>query len=198
MNRISELFKAKQKDILNIFCTAGYPNLKDIVPIVQALEKAGADMVEIGIPYSDPTADGSTIQYSNGVALNNGMTLEKLFHQLKYIRKTVSIPILLMGDINPAIQFGFEKFLDECESVGVDGLIIPNLPLREYEMEYKVAFEKRNISNVFLVTLQTSKERIKKIDKISNGFIYVVSTFAITGGELDVNQQQNYFKGIMK
>lgn len=196
MNRIQQLFKRKQENVLNIFCTAGYPGIADIVPIIETLEKSGADLVEIGIPYSDPTADGTTIQYSNGVALRNGMTLKLLLEQLKDIRKTVSVPLIFMGDINPILQFGMDKFLQECETIGIDGVILPNLPLREFELMYKEKFEQHKVSNVFLITPQTSEERIRKIDKITDSFIYVVSTFATTGGQLNVEGQSTYFQKI--
>jgi tryptophan synthase alpha chain len=196
MNRIKTLFDTQSKNILNIFCTAGYPNVSDIVPILHALQSAGADMIEIGIPYSDPTADGPTIQHSNTIALNNGMTVKLLLEQLKDIRKTIHLPLVMMGDINPILQYGFIPFLDQCKAIGIDGLILPNLPLREYEMMYKEAFESRGISNIFLVTPQTSAERIRKIDELTNGFIYVVSTASITGGELSVADQADYFNRI--
>lgn len=198
MNRIQTLFAKKQKDILNIFCTAGYPKVNDIVPIIHGLQEAGADLIEIGIPYSDPTADGPTIQKSNNIALKNGMTLKLLLEQLKDIRSTIDVPLIMMGDINPIIQYGFEAFLEACKEIGIDGLILPNLPIREYELLYKEAFDKNGISNIFLVTPQTSKERIKKIDDLTNGFIYVVSTAATTGGELSVDAQADYFKGIQE
>ncbi len=196
MNKLKSLFDTKPKNILNIFCTAGYPNVGDIVPILQALQAAGADMIEIGIPYSDPTADGPTIQHSNGIALANGMTVKLLLEQLKDIRKTIQVPLVMMGDLNPILQFGLIAFLDQCKSIGIDGLILPNLPLREYELMYKDAFESRGISNIFLVTPQTSEDRIRKIDELTNGFIYVVSTASITGGELSVADQADYFNGI--
>lgn len=196
MNRLQALFERKSENILNIFCTAGYPKLDDIVPVVQSLEAAGADIVEIGVPYSDPTADGPTIQYSNGIALENGMNVHLLFQQLEELRKSVDLPIILMGDINPVLQYGIDEFLAKCGAIGVDGLILPNLPVREYEVLYKEKFEANNISNIFLITPQTSEERIRKIDSISNGFIYVVSTFAITGGNLAVENQVDYFKRV--
>ncbi|MCP4121568.1 MAG: tryptophan synthase subunit alpha [Bacteroidetes bacterium] len=197
MNRIITHFKNKPSGTLNVFCTAGYPGLKDIIPIMEGLQEAGADMIEIGMPFSDPTADGSTIQYSNTIALSNGMNLDELFDQLSEMRKTISIPVLLMGYLNPAIQFGFLKFLDKCAQVGVDGLILPDLPMREYRDLYKHEFEERGLSNIFLVTPQTSPDRIKLIDEVSNGFIYVVSTFATTGGASGFGEQQQvYFKQV--
>ncbi|MEZ5003976.1 MAG: tryptophan synthase subunit alpha [Chitinophagales bacterium] len=196
MNRIQQLFEKRNKNILNVFCTAGYPKLNDLVPIVESLEKSGADIVEIGIPYSDPSADGPTIQYSNGVALKNGMSLKLLLDQLKDIRATVSIPLIFMGDINPILQMGMEAFLQACQTIGIDGVIIPNLPLREYEEMYKPLFERYEQSNIFLITPQTSEERIRKIDRLTNSFIYVVSTYAITGGQLAVDDQADYFNRI--
>jgi tryptophan synthase alpha chain len=167
------------------------------VPIVEALEEAGDDMVEIGMPYSDPTADGSTIQYSNKIALKNGMTLQELFRQLQDLRKKVSIPVLLMGYLNPAIQYGFERFLDSCAACGIDGLILPDLPVPEYEQHYCEAFKQRGLSNVFLITPQTSAERIRKIDALSDAFIYMVSTYATTGGTAAFSKTQtDYFERV--
>ena len=196
MNRIQTLFAKKQKNILNIFCTAGYPNLNDIVPVLHGLQEAGADIVEIGIPYSDPTADGPTIQNSNNIALQNGMNLKLLLEQLEHIRATIHIPLIMMGDINPILQYGVDAFLEKCKTIGIDGLILPNLPIYEYKTFYKSSFDKYGISNIFLVTPQTSKERILKIDALTNSFIYVVSTASITGGNLSVDAQADYFFGI--
>lgn len=181
MNRIKKLFSEKKEDVLNIFFTAGYPQLEDTPTIIKALEKAGADIIEIGMPYSDPMADGPVIQESNGIALDNGMTIKKLFEQLESIRDEVSLPILLMGYLNPVIQYGIEAFVKKASELGVDGLILPDLPMQEYEDEYKELFEQHNISNVFLITPQTSLERMKKIDSLTDGFIYVVSTNSTTG-----------------
>ena len=199
MNRLQSLFESKTKNILNIYCTAGFPELDDTVEIIKSLEKAGADLVEIGIPFSDPMADGSTIQASNKVALDGGMTVELLFEKLKDIRKEVSIPLVLMGYLNPPLQYGLDKFLDKCVEVGVDGLILPDLPMYEYETEYKQKFEERNLMNIFLVSPQTSDERILEIDKESKSFIYVVSTYATTGNSLSLAPEQiAYFEKLQQ
>jgi tryptophan synthase alpha chain len=195
-NRITQLFEKKKENVLNIYFTAGFPKLEDTVTIIKALEKAGADMIEIGMPFSDPLADGPTIQHSNEVALDNGMSLKKLFSQIKDIRKEVKIPILLMGYINPVMQFGIENFCRVANEVGVDGVILPDLPIDEYQQDYKEIFDANNLSNVFLVTPNTSPARLKKIDELSNGFIYVVSTESTTGNTKDISQAEGYFKKI--
>jgi tryptophan synthase alpha chain len=183
--------------LLSIYFTAGYPQIDSTIEIAAALEKAGADFLEIGFPYSDPVADGPTIQHSSEVALRNGMTLNVLFDQLKELRKRVSIPVFLMGYVNPVIQFGVENFCKACKEVGVNGTIIPDLPMYEYEDLYQGIFEENNVSNVFLVTPQTSSERVKKIDSLSTSFIYLLSSNATTGTKLDVQEQsESYFKRI--
>jgi tryptophan synthase alpha chain len=197
MNRLQKLFANKQKNILSIYYTAGYPNLTDTLKIAEELERSGADFMEIGFPYSDPVADGQVIQGSSKQALDNGMTLEILFDQLKDLRKTVSIPILLMGYVNVVLQYGVANFCKKCEEVGVDGCIIPDLPMYEYEELYQECFEKHGISNIFLVTPQTSEERIRKIDSLSNAFIYLLSSAATTGKDLDVSTEaRKYFSRI--
>ena len=183
--------------LLSIYFTAGYPQIDSTIDIAAALEKAGADFLEIGFPYSDPVADGPTIQHSSEVALKNGMTLNVLFDQLKELRKWVSIPVFLMGYVNPVIQFGVENFCKACKEVGVNGTIIPDLPMYEYEDLYQGIFEENNVSNVFLVTPQTSSERVKKIDSLSSSFISLLSSNATTGTKLDVQEQsESYFKRI--
>ncbi|MES3017027.1 MAG: tryptophan synthase subunit alpha [Bacteroidota bacterium] len=197
MNRLNELFKNKTSPILSIYFTAGYPNLNSTLDIAEALEKGGADFIEIGFPYSDPVADGPVIQASSQVALNNGMTLPILFDQLKDLRKRVSIPVLLMGYVNPVLQYGVEKFCDKAAEVGVDGVIVPDLPMYEYENLYKNCFLGNKLSNIFLVTPQTSEERIRKIDGLSNGFIYLLSSSSTTGKDLKVsNEADAYFQRI--
>jgi len=197
MNRLQQLFSTKKKNLLSIYYTAGYPNLTDTVKIAEALEEAGADFMEIGFPYSDPVADGPTIQASSKQALDNGMTLEILFDQLKDLRKTVTIPILLMGYVNVVLQYGVADFCKKCKEVGVDGCIIPDLPMYEYEELYRECFEEHGISNIFLVTPQTSDERIRKIDGLSNAFIYLLSSAATTGKDLDVSESaRTYFARI--
>ncbi|MCO6429315.1 MAG: tryptophan synthase subunit alpha [Deltaproteobacteria bacterium] len=192
-NRITELFKRKPSGILSVYCTAGYPSLNDTVPLVGAMQSAGADMVEIGIPFSDPVADGPTIQGSNEQALRNGMSLERLMAQLKDLRPAVNIPALLMGYVNPIIQYGAENFCRDAAEAGIDGVIIPDLPPEVYLREFEHFFRSFNILNILLVTPQTTDERIRWIDSISTGFIYAVSSSAITGGRLAVDQQRSAY-----
>lgn len=197
MNRLQQLFQHKKKDILSIYYTAGYPNLADTLTIAKALEQAGADFLEIGFPYSDPVADGPTIQASSKEALDNGMTLPILFEQLKDLRKHIKMPILLMGYVNVVLQYGVEKFCAKCAEVGIDGCIIPDLPMYEYEELYQHHFIDNGISNIFLVTPQTSVERIHKIDGLSNAFIYLLSSSATTGQNLELSASATtYFKRI--
>lgn len=196
MNRIQQKL-SENKKLLSIYFTAGYPNLGDTVEILQKLEKKGVDMVEIGLPFSDPLADGPTIQASSQKALENGMTTDLLFKQLKDIRKTVSIPLILMGYFNPVLQFGVENFCRKCAEVGIDGLILPDLPLAEYEEHYTEIFKKYGLINIFLITPQTSEERIRKIDSASNGFIYMVSSASVTGSSEGFGtDQEKYFERI--
>ncbi len=197
MNRISQLFNQKKTSVLSIFFTAGYPGLHSTIDIAEALEKAGADFLEIGIPYSDPLADGPVIQNSSQKAIENGMTVKLLFDQLKELRKRVSVPVLLMGYVNPVLQYGVERFCASCAEVGVDGVIVPDLPMYEYEEMYRTCFEKNNVSNIFLITPHTSEERIKKIDELSNGFIYLLSSSSTTGKSLSVSAStEDYFARI--
>lgn len=196
-NRLNQLFASKDKNLLSIYYTAGYPELNTTVDIAEALEKAGADFLEIGFPYSDPVADGPTIQHSSENALKNGMTLNVLFEQLKDLRIRVNIPILLMGYLNPIVQYGIERFCKKAAEVGVDGIIVPDLPMQEYEMFYSNYFEDNNLSNIFLVTPQTSEPRIRKIDELSNSFIYLLSSSSITGGSLQLTDSiEDYYKRI--
>lgn len=197
MNRIDQAFTKKKDHLLNVYFTAGYPNLQDTLTIAKNLEAGGADLLEIGIPFSDPVADGPTIQASSTQALYNGMTLEVLFTQMKDLRKEVTVPVLLMGYINPVLQFGFERFCQRCQEVGVDGLILPDLPMYEYQELYKEILEKYGIYNVFLITPQTSDERIRMIDEVSKGFIYMVSSASITGAKSGISPMQiQYFQRI--
>lgn len=197
MNRIKELFQQKQHNILSVFCTAGFPELDSIVPVLEELQANGVDVVEIGMPFSDPTADGPVIQHSNTIAIQNGMTLKVLFSQLKKIREKIHIPLVLMGYINPAMQYGIDNFLKDAQDCGIDGVIIPDLPIYEYETFYKEKFKQYQIQNIFLVTPQTSEQRIRKIDVLSDAFIYIVSSNAITGGNSSIQyEQENYFQRI--
>jgi tryptophan synthase alpha chain len=196
MNRINQKLK-EDKKLLSIYFTAGFPKINDTVSIIQELEKNGVDMIEIGLPFSDPLADGPTIQESSTIAIENGMTTSLLFEQLKDIRESVQIPLIIMGYFNPMMQFGMEKFCQKCAEVGIDGLIIPDLPLFVYETEYKAIFEKYNLKNIFLITPQTSSERILQIDTISDSFIYMVSSAAVTGSQSGiVAEQMDYFERI--
>ena len=196
MNRINQKLKENKK-LLSIYFTAGYPALDDTVTIIQQLENCGVDMIEIGLPFSDPLADGPTIQASSTRALKNGMTTTLLFDQLKNVRKTVTIPLIIMGYFNPILQFGVEAFCKKCNEIGIDGLIIPDLPVDVYNENYKSIFEKYGLINVFLITPQTSVERINFIDSISKGFIYMVSSASVTGNQSGFGHQQtSYFKRI--
>lgn len=194
-NRIIDTFRAKQTGILSIYYTAGYPHLDDTVRIGVALEKAGADLLEIGIPFSDPVADGPTIQASNKVALDNGMNVKLLLKQVAELRAQVNIPIILMGYVNPVLQYGIEDFLKDAAAAGVDGLILPDLPMAEYLGDYKELFEKYGLCNTFLISPTTSEDRIRKIDAATHGFIYAVSATSITGARGEFSQTQtDYFK----
>ncbi len=196
-NRIIDLFSRKKEQVLNVYYTAGYPNLDDTMPVLQALQEAGTDLVEIGMPFSDPVADGPTIQQSNDVALQNGMTVKLLFEQLQSMRSSIHLPVLLMGYLNPVVQFGVEKFCARCKEVGVDGLILPDMPMQVYLDEYKPVFDAHGLLNVFLITPQTSAERIREIDTLSQGFIYMVSSASVTGSTSGIGQgQEEYFKRV--
>ena len=196
-NRINQLFERKKADILSVYFTAGFPNLNDTVEIIRQLEKNGVDLIEIGMPFSDPTADGPTIQRTSEIALKNGMSLKVLFEQLKTIRESVSIPLVLMGYLNPVYQYGVEKFCQKCNEIGIDGTILPDLPLDEFEAEYKTIFEQNNLHNILLITPQTSEARIRQIDDASEGFIYMVSSSSTTGAGKKVEDfHADYFERI--
>jgi tryptophan synthase alpha chain len=195
-NRIDEVFKNKKK-ILSIYFSAGHPNLEDTTSILKKLQSSGVDMIEIGLPFSDPLADGPVIQKSSSKALRNGMTTEKLFNQLEGVRKEINIPLIIMGYFNPIMQYGVEKFCEKCKLIGIDGLIIPDLPVSVYKDDYKELFDKHGLYNMFLITPQTSVERINYIDKASKGFIYMVSSSGVTGVKSNFNEvQTKYFKRI--
>ena len=196
MNRIKQLFDSK-KNILSIYFTAGYAKKEDTTKVIKSLASQGVDLLEIGLPFSDPLADGPVIQESSTEALRNGMSSEVLFEQLKDIRNEVSVPLIIMGYFNPVMQYGVEAFCKKCNEVGIDGLILPDLPLEEYQEHYASVFEKYNLANIFLITPQTSDERIKAIDKASNAFIYLVSTASVTGSQSGFgSDQEAYFKRI--
>lgn len=197
MNRIDQLFQNKQKDILSIYFPAGYPKLEDTLPTLQLLQDKGVDLVEIGIPFSDPLADGPVIQTAAKQALDNGMSLQLLFDQLKDARKTITMPLILMGYWNTVYKFGVGTFLEQCQKVGIDGVILPDLPLEEYEEDYKAKFEAAGVHNVLLVTPQTTDKRLATIEKAASGFLYMVSTAATTGGALQASKErEEYFKKI--
>ncbi len=197
MNRIKQLFENKQKDILSIYFTAGFPHLDDTSKVIKELAVNGIDLIEVGIPFSDPMADGPTIQESGTIALNNGMTLKVLFDQLKDIRKDVTIPLIMMGYLNPIMQYGFENFCKQCKEIGIDGAIIPDLPFNDYISEYKPVADKYDIKVVMLITPETSDERIRLIDEHTDGFIYMVSSAATTGAQKSFDEKkQEYFRRI--
>jgi tryptophan synthase alpha chain len=197
MNRINQLFQQKQGNILSVYFTAGFPYLNSTVEIIKALADGGGDMIEIGIPFSDPIADGPVIQKSNDKALKNGMSLKLLFQQLQDLRNEVSIPLLMMGYLNPVMQFGLDKFCRKCSEVGIDGIILPDLPLDLYLEEYQPVFKQYHLHNIFLMSPQTSDERIHRIDDASGGFIYMVSASSTTGTKDSFSPEQiAYFERI--
>lgn len=198
MNRIDKLFYEKKKNVLNVYCTAGYPQLHSTIDIMKALQDNGADIIELGMPYSDPLSDGPIIQQSNMIALENGMSIPLLFEQLKNFRDTIQLPVILMGYMNPVLQFGMERFCEVAAATGIDGIILPDLPMYEFETMYRGYFIKHNLRFIFLITPETSEERIRKIDKLSSGFIYAVSSSATTGNNKPIEEQEAYFKKLEK
>ena len=197
MNRINQLFQTKTNNILSLYFCAGSPTLDGTVSVLQTLEQRGIDMVEIGIPFSDPMADGPVIQTAATKALRNGMSLKLLFSQLQNIRQTVHIPLILMGYLNPVIQFGFENFCKKCVEVGVDGMILPDLPFKDYMEQYKPIADKYDVRIIMLITPETSEERIRFIDEHTDGFIYMVSSAATTGAQQSFNdEKQAYFNRV--
>lgn len=197
MSRIKTTFEKKKQALLSVFYTAGFPLLNDTAAIAKHLEKAGADMIEIGIPFSDPVADGPTIQASNKVALDNGMSVKLLLRQVKELRKDVNIPVILMGYLNPVMQYGFERFCRDAVAAGVDGLILPDLPLDEFNSDYKEFMKSLNLNIIFLISPTTSEARIRQIDDLSSGFVYAVSSSSTTGAKTGfTTDQENYFRRI--
>jgi tryptophan synthase alpha chain len=194
MSRIKKIFTEKASNILNVYCTAGYPQLNSTIEVMKALQENGADIIELGMPYSDPLADGPVIQQSSAAALANGMTIKKLFEQLKDFRKNISVPVVLMGYMNPVLQYGFEKFCADAASVGIDGLILPDLPEHEFETEYGAVIKKHGLDFIFLVTPETSEERIKKLDELSTGFLYAVSSSSTTGSDKNMTDIKSYLQ----
>ncbi|WP_196889506.1 tryptophan synthase subunit alpha [Aureivirga sp. CE67] len=199
MNKLNKIFKEKKNRISSLFFTAGFPTLDSTIPILKTLEKNKIDFVEVGMPYSDPMADGETIQNSSKIALENGMNLDILFSQLEKAKNEVSIPMVLMGYLNQVLKYGVDKFCERCKTCGIETVILPDLPIFEYEKFYKEKFEKYGIQNVFLITPQTSEERIRKIDALSETFIYVVASASITGAKSSISEKQiSYFERIQK
>ncbi len=198
MNRLQKQMAGKRKNILNVYCTAGFPKLDSTLEVMKALQHNGADMIELGMPYSDPLADGPVIQHSSSIALANGMTIHKLFEQLKGFRNEITIPVILMGYLNPIMQYGVEKFCTQAKELGIDGLILPDLPIIEFETKYKSLFSKLELDLIFLVTPETAEARIRQLDELSSGFLYVVSTSSITGTEIDFSATASYFNRLKK
>ena len=200
MNKIEKLLSEKNKHILSIYFTAGFPQLNDTEKVLTALQNNGADLIEIGIPYSDPLADGPVIQNSGMKAIENGMSIKTLFEQLHQFNNSGnrkdSVPLILMGYLNPVLQFGFERFCEEAKKAGIAGIILPDLPILEYENEYRSIVEKNGLSLIFLITPETSEGRIRKIDSLTTGFIYAVSSSSITGSDTNMNAQETYFQRI--
>ena len=193
MSRLSELFARKRSRVLSVYCTAGFPRLDSTMEVMQALQDHGADKIELGMPYSDPLADGPVIQASGVRALENGMSIARLFGQLAAMRASIRVPVLLMGYLNPILQYGFEKFCEAAALAGVDGLILPDLPIHEFETEYGPVIRQHGLDFVFLVTPETSEERIRKVDGLSTGFLYAVSSSSTTGGNKELGDQELYF-----
>lgn len=194
MSRLSELFSRKKERVLNVYCTAGYPGPDDTLPVMKALQEHGADIIELGMPFSDPLADGPVIQQSSSIALENGMTLKKLFKELRYFRKEISIPVVLMGYMNSVLQYGFESFCAEAEAVGIDGLILPDLPEFEYNSLYGEIINRHGLDFIFLITPETTEERILRLDSLSSGFLYAVSSSSTTGTEQDPGAVTDYLR----
>ncbi len=201
MSRIKNLFAKKSNRVLNVYCTAGYPQLNSTLEVMKALQQNGADLIELGMPYSDPLADGPVIQHSGSIAIANGMTIHELFNQLKDFRRSPAsggigevVPVILMGYMNPVLQYGFEKFCADAASVGMDGLILPDLPEYEFETEYGAIIKKHGLDFIFLVTPETSEERIKKLDSLSSGFLYAVSSSSTTGSDKNMTDVNAYLK----
>lgn len=197
-DRLGAIFKTKNKNILNVYFTAGYPQLDSTLEIMIALQKNGADLIEIGMPYSDPVADGIVIQQSNKKALQNGMNIKRLFEQLKNVREHIHVPLILMGYLNPVLRFGKEKFFAIAAETGIDGLILPELPMIEYKREYESLLQKYNLKLIFLITPETDEKRIREIDDLSDGFIYAVSSSSTTGNNKAIEDQSLYFERLQR
>lgn len=196
MSRLQQLFHQKQSGLLNIYCTAGFPQLESTLPVMRALQEHGADIIELGMPFSDPLADGPVIQHSSTVAIANGMTIRKLFEQLKDFRKEIHLPLVLMGYMNAVLQYGFEHFCEDAAAAGVDGLILPDLPEFEFENMYRPIIEKHELDFIFLVTPETKAERVRKLDSLSNGFLYAVSSSSTTGSDGQQADIKSYLESL--
>ncbi len=194
MTRIQTLFTTKSRDILNVYVTAGFPKLESTIPLMRVMQDAGADLIELGMPYSDPLADGPVIQASSAVAIQNGMTIDSLFARLRDLRPQVRVPVILMGYMNPVLQYGFERFCADAASVGVDGLILPDLPEFEFEQVYGPVIRKNGLDFIFLVTPETSEERVRRLDSLSSGFLYAVSSSSTTGKSQDLDATAEYLQ----
>lgn len=194
MSRIKTIFAEKRNRLLNVYCTAGYPRLDSTLQVMKALQHNGADMIELGMPYSDPLADGPVIQASSSKALENGMTIAVLFEQLREMRTQITVPVILMGYMNPVLQYGFEKFCAHAKAAGIDGLILPDLPVYEFETEYGAIIHKHGLDFIFLVTPETSDERIRKLDELSSGFLYAVSSSSTTGQDKNMGDVSFYLQ----
>ncbi|MEY3208650.1 MAG: hypothetical protein RL064_681 [Bacteroidota bacterium] len=196
MSRLKKLFEVQPKRVLNVYCTAGFPQLNSTIQVMESLQANGANIIELGMPYSDPLADGEIIQASSHIALENGMTIEVLFDQLTQLRKTIHIPVILMGYMNPILQYGFDAFCKKAKEVGVDGLILPDLPLYEFEQFYEKSIKENELDFIFLVTPETPAERLRKLDDLSTGFLYAVSSSATTGTDKDFSKVAEYLQGL--
>ncbi|HMO32393.1 MAG TPA: tryptophan synthase subunit alpha [Lacibacter sp.] len=194
MSRIQALFERKPRRVLNVYCTAGFPQLDSTLPVMLALQEQGADLIELGMPYSDPLADGTVIQQSSAAALANGMTIRVLFDQLRHFRQHIHLPVVLMGYMNPVLQYGFEQFCADAAAAGVDGLILPDLPEYEFETEYGAIIRRSGLDFIFLVTPETSEARIRQLDHLSSGFLYAVSSSSTTGSDKKMSDVESYLQ----
>lgn len=194
MNRLTEIFQRKNREVLNVYCTAGYPHADSTLKVMKALQENGADIIELGMPYSDPLADGPVIQASSSIALANGMTITRLFEQLHDFRKEIYVPVILMGYMNPVLQYGFERFCQHAAALPIDGLILPDLPEYEFATEYGPIIQRYGLDFIFLVTPETSEERIRKLDELSTGFIYAVSSSSTTGSDKNMTDVNAYLQ----